>query len=194
MRVRLKNIGNIITGNTPSTSDFRNYDSEDILFVKPSDISNLKIDYITTSENFISSYAKSKARILPIGSVLVTCIGIIGKVAIVGKECAINQQINGIIPDNSICFSEYLAYSIYKNRIILENIANAPVVPILNKKQFSEFEIDIPPLEMQKTIIQRLRSLDNLIDLHRNQLAKLDLLVKSRKVGEIAISEMEVAA
>ena len=37
-RFKLKDIGTIITGNTPKTSDNRNYDSNDICFVKPSDI------------------------------------------------------------------------------------------------------------------------------------------------------------
>ena len=36
--MRLSDLGRIVTGNTPKTSDVRNYNSKDICFVKPSDI------------------------------------------------------------------------------------------------------------------------------------------------------------
>ena len=100
--VKLKDVGKIITGNTPKTSEKENYESHDICFVKPSDIENDKISYIKETENFIAECAREKARILPVNSVLVTCIGIIGKIAINKVECAFNQQINAIIPNEKI--------------------------------------------------------------------------------------------
>ena len=106
---RLGDVGKIITGNTPNTSDEKNYESNDICFIKPSDISDSEVTRLSSSEFHISEYARKKARILPPRSVLVTCIGIIGKVAINAIECAFNQQINAIIPDESKCTSEYLA-------------------------------------------------------------------------------------
>ena len=99
MMARLGELGEIITGNTPKTSEPENYASDDICFVKPSDISDGNITKITHSEFHISEHAREKARILPPGSVLVTCIGIIGKIAINSVECACNQQINAIVPD-----------------------------------------------------------------------------------------------
>ena len=35
---KLKDIGVVVTGNTPSTKDKENYSSDDYCFVKPSDI------------------------------------------------------------------------------------------------------------------------------------------------------------
>ena len=177
---RLGDVGKIITGNTPKTSDPENYASDDICFVKPSDIAGETVTDLTDSEFYISEHARAKARILPPKSVLVTCIGIIGKVAINDMECAFNQQINAIIPDNSKCLTEYLAYAIQNSQAKMQDIANAPVVPIINKSQFSDIEIRLPPLSEQKKCVERLKSVSKLISLRKAQLAALDQLVKSR--------------
>ena len=177
---RLDELGKIITGNTPKTSDALNYSSNDICFVKPSDILDGEITVITDSEFYISNYARDKARILPPKSVLVTCIGIIGKVAINNVECAFNQQINAIVPDTSKCLTEYLAYAIQNKQKGMQDIANAPVVPILNKTQFSEIEIELPSIESQTEVVAKMRAIDDLTSLRKQQLSKLEELVKSR--------------
>ena len=179
---RLGDVGKVITGNTPKTSDAQNYKSNDICFVKPSDIVDGAVTYLSDSEFYISEYARTKARVLPPKSVLVTCIGIIGKVAINNVECAFNQQINAIIPDKSKASVEYLAYAIQYKQAEMQDIANAPVVPILNKTQFSDIEIKLPDLTEQAEIIGRLNAISNLIALRKEQLAKLDELVKARFV------------
>lgn len=190
---KLGDIGKIITGNTPKTSDPKNYETRSICFVKPSDIAEDKITRILCSEFYISEYAREKARIVPPESVLVTCIGSIGKVAISGIECAINQQINAIIPDSSKCNAEYLAYLIQYKKSELQLMANAPVVPILNKSQFSELNIELPSLDEQKIVNEKLNKITNIISLRQQQLAKLDELVKARFVemfGDPMINSM----
>ena len=177
---RLGDVGKVVTGNTPKTSDSQNYASNDICFIKPSDIADGIVTYLNNSEFYISEYARAKARVLPPKSVLVTCIGIIGKVAINHVECAFNQQINAIIPDMSKCLTEYLAYAIQNKQLEMQDIANAPVVPILNKTQFSDIEINLPSLTEQKEIVEKLNVVSRLIALRKEQLAKLDQLVKSR--------------
>lgn len=179
---QLKDLGTIITGNTPKTSDQKNYNSLDIPFVKPSDISESEISHIYNSEFYISEYAREKARILPANSVLFTCIGIIGKTAINKVECAFNQQINAIIPDKNKCLTDYLVYALHSKKKQLQDTANAPVVPILNKTQFSEIEIPLPSLQEQKQIAINLNIISDLISLRKQQLSKLDELVKARFV------------
>lgn len=178
--VRLGDIGRILTGNTPKTSDEKNYIFQDINFVKPSDFDEDKITDISTSDYFISELARNEARILPVGSVLVTCIGIIGKVGINSIECAFNQQINAIIPDTKKCNNKFLAYEIQFKKDELQELANAPVVPILNKTQFSNIQIKLPTIEEQNKIVANLDKVNEIIDKRKQQLQKLDELVKSR--------------
>ena len=141
--VRLGDLGQIITGNTPKTTDAENYASKDIAFIKPSDIQENKLTMLSGAEFYISEYAREKARILIPGCILVTCIGIVGKVAINNIECAFNQQINAIAPDTKKCDTKYIAYAIQSQQHRLQDIANAAVVPILNKTQFSDIEVSI---------------------------------------------------
>ena len=187
---KLGELGKIITGNTPKTSDAQNYESNDICFVKPSDFTDNEITEIHQSEFYISAYAKDKARVLPTDSILVTCIGIIGKVAINKVPCAFNQQINAIIPERKICDPRYVAYAIQNVQPQMQNTANAAVVPILNKTQFSNIEIPLPSLETQKQIVEFLDKVTSLISLRKQQLAKLDELVKARFVEMFGDSKL----
>lgn len=181
--VKLGEIGTIVTGNTPSTRVAEFFENSDIPFYKPSDLSETSVISVKKSTTYLDNRAKNKIRLIPSGSVLVTCIGIIGKVAVSNnKECATNQQINAIIPKKEICDSKYLAYAIFSLQQYLQDKANAPVVPIINKKDFSAIEIPLPPIDEQKRIAEELDKISELIAKRKSQLQKLDLLVKAKFV------------
>ena len=175
---KLGEVGDIITGSTPSTKEEDNYNSSDVCFVKPSDIPRQGIGFLSETEFYISRKAYNNTRKLPKGSVLTTCIGIIGKVGILNVDATCNQQINAIIPHSNIS-STFLAYSILSKRHYLEHISNAPVVPIINKKEFSNTTIPIPPLAEQERIVAELDLLSSIIDKKKAQLKELDQLAQS---------------
>ena len=177
--MKLKDLGTIFTGNTPKKSDKLNYNSNDICFVKPSDISEKEITHINHTEYYIANHAYNSARLAPKNSILVTCIGIIGKIAILEKECAFNQQINAIIPNEKKIISYYLAYALKYKKKSMQDKANAPVVPIINKTEFSEINIKVPSLEKQKKIVNILIKIDKIINWRFQQLNKLNQLVSS---------------
>ncbi|MGU8179663.1 restriction endonuclease subunit S [Clostridium perfringens] len=178
--VKLKELGEIFTGSTPSKKNKEFYNSEDIMFIKP-DILDFDIVNIGVSNEYISEKAREKARIIPANSLLVSCIGSIGKLGINEKEVAFNQQINAIVPNNKIKSSRYLAYLLKYNQKKLESIANAPVVPIINKTQFSEFEVLIHEnLNFQEQITQILDKSKEIIEKRKEQIQFLDKLVKSK--------------
>ena len=179
-RVRIGDLGDIYTGNTPSKKNMEFYDSEDIMFIKP-DMLEFNIAKIEKANEYISEKAREKARIIPKGSLLVSCIGNIGKLGINNEEVAFNQQINAIIHNDKIISSKYLAYVIKYNQKKLESIANTAVVPIINKNQFSEFELLIhKDLEIQNKIVDILDKAQKLMDKRKEQIEALDELVKSQ--------------
>ncbi|QQQ86266.1 restriction endonuclease subunit S [Peptacetobacter hiranonis] len=181
-KVTIGDLGDIYTGNTPSKKNVEFYDSEDIMFIKP-DILDFDINTINESNEYVSERAREKARIIPKDSLLVSCIGNIGKLGINKKEAAFNQQINAIVHNEKIVSSRYLAYLIKYNQKKLEAIANVPVVPIINKTQFSNFELFIHEnLETQNKIVEVLDKAQSLIDKKKEQIELLDELVKSRFV------------
>ena len=181
-KMKLKYVGTIITGNTPSKKNEEYYNSNDINFFTPTDFEVGKINDFKESVNYISNKAKEKARILPKGSVLVTCIGIIGKVGIAEKESAFNQQINAVIPNKDIIYNRYLAYWLISKAEILRKKANAAVVPIINKTNFQELEIEVPNMEIQKEIVKKLDRIQKIIEIRQKQMKELEELIESQFV------------
>ena len=183
MEIAIKDLGEIITGNTPSKKEESFWNSEDICFVKPDGIANGSITLIKDSNEYLSENARKKARVVSKDAVFVTCIGSIGKIGIASEgDYAFNQQINVVIPNEKV-LPKYLAYNLLFSKERLEAIANAPVVPIINKTQFGEFTISIEEsIEKQGQIIRILDELSGIINSRKEELDKLDSLIKARFV------------
>ena len=161
----LNDLATIITGNTPPKNYSEYYETEDILWVKPSDLSEWN-PWLWETEEKLSENARKVIRILPVNSVLVSCIGTIGKIGIAPVELATNQQINSVIFNDKIINFKYgyYAFKYYKER--LANLASNAVVPIINKTQFSTFKIPVPPtLEEQQEIVDVLDAASEIIRL-----------------------------
>ena len=183
MKIAIKELGAIITGNTPSKKVKEYWDSKDICFVKPDIIADEGVGDIIQSNEYISESARKKARIVKENAIFVTCIGSIGKIGVAGSgEYAFNQQINVIIPNEKVR-PKYLAYNLYFNKAKLVVIANAPVVPIINKSQFGDFIINIDTdINKQKKVIEVLDKLTKIIQQRKNEIIYLDNLIKARFV------------
>lgn len=183
MEVMMKELGEIITGNTPSKKTEEFWNSEDICFVKPDIIADNGVNEIVDSNEYISEDARKKARVVGKNSIFVTCIGSIGKIGIASDgECAFNQQINAIIPNDRVQ-PKYLAYNLLFNKPRLVAIANAPVVPIINKSQFGEFTVNIETdIDRQREIVDVLDKLTQIIQQRNKEISALDDLIKARFV------------
>lgn len=183
MEIELKKLGEITTGNTPSKKDDKYWDSADICFVKPDGIADEGITLINDSSEYISENARGKARVVSKDAVFVTCIGSIGKVGIADSgDYAFNQQINVIEPNEKV-LPRYLAYNLLYSKPRLVAIANAPVVPIINKTQFGEFIVNIEEdRTKQAEIISVLDKLTGIIHSRKRELESFDELIKARFV------------
>ena len=89
-----------------------------------------------------------------------------------------NQQINAIVPSREMS-SSFLAYAMFGQRRTLETMANAPVVPIINKSDFEKIVIPVPPLAEQERIVAELDLLTEIIDKQKAQIKELDTLAQS---------------
>ncbi len=97
--LRLGDLGEIVTGKTPSTKVPEHFGGN-VPFVTPSDMDGRRV--IGKTERYLTQLgieSVSSAKI-PAGAVMVSCIGSdMGKVAIAGRDFVTNQQINSIIVD-----------------------------------------------------------------------------------------------
>jgi type I restriction enzyme S subunit len=95
----------------------------------------------------------AKSRQVPSRSVLVTCIGAtIGKVGFNARAGASNQQINTIIPavdDLAECIFHYFDGP---GRHHVVDGASSTTMPIINKGDFSQLPVPIPPLDEAREI------------------------------------------
>ena len=164
-KVKVGELGRIVTGKTPKTAEKDNYNGE-IMFVTPSD--NMGVKFIRSTGKTITEKGKVsvKGAIIPAGSVCVSCIGSdLGKVVITTEECITNQQINSIVVDTERYDIDFIYYAM----LILGKELNfhsktSTAVPIVNKSSFSSYEICCPALEEQKKIASVLSALDYKIE------------------------------
>jgi type I restriction enzyme S subunit len=168
----ISDYGDIITGNTPSTSVPQYYGKE-YPFASPFDLGEKKT--IIETEKYLSKDGLSAARALPPNSVLVVCIGsTIGKTGIAGVTLATNQQINSVICKNSDFNFVYYYLTFISKKIKL--LSSTQAVPIINKGEFSKIRIAIPPIDEQIEIGGILSSIDDEIEKELNHRDQLNLL------------------
>lgn len=138
------------TGATPKKSQKDNYGS-DVPFVKPPELLNTEIG--NTADN-LSLKGAASSRTLPPGSILVSCIGNLGKVGINTETVAFNQQINAIKPNNDY-ISKFMFYQVLSSNFKeqLEKLASGTTVPIVNKSKFNSIFVVLPPIPEQKRIV-----------------------------------------
>ena len=173
---KLADVGNIITGTTPSTSDESNYNGG-YLFVSPADINTNR--YIEKTNTTLSKKGFESGRILNEGSVLFVSIGsTIGKVAQTKEKSTTNQQINAI-EVNGKNNNNFIYSLLEKHSNNIRAGASTQAVPILNKTSFSLLEFNMPKIIEQEKIGQLFRQIDNLITLHQRKQEKLNELKKS---------------
>ncbi len=161
IETKLEEVFEIVTGNTPSKKNNSNY-GNDIPFIKPPELNNYPI--VKESE-FLSKKGALKGRVLPIGSVLITCIGNLGRVGINNYPVAFNQQINALKP-NLFIESKFTFYqaqqSSFKNQ--LESLSTSTTVALVNKTNFSTIKFAIAPLPEQRAIVAKIEQLFSELD------------------------------
>lgn len=141
----LGEFGDIITGKTPSSNNPEDF-GDDMLFITPGDFA-VGSKFILNTERHLSAIGceRLKNKILPKGSVAVTCIGSdMGKVAIVFEPSITNQQINAIKVKENI-YIDYLFYYLSSIKNELKAMAlGSSTMPLLNKSDFENINIIIP--------------------------------------------------
>ena len=93
---------------------------------------------------------------------LVSCIGNLGKIGLLKRQCAFNQQINAILPTER-AIPEFVMYQCRSPQFMkqLERRAGGTTVSIVNKSQFNELKIWIPEVDTQASIVSQLKRLED---------------------------------
>lgn len=162
------NIGEVITGKTPSTSDAALWDG-DIQFVTPTDITENKYQHHTQR----TVVKTPKMKVLPKHTIMFTCIASIGKMALSLYPCITNQQINSIVPKS--CYNnEFIYYSLLQKTFLIKaGFANS-TLPIINKTDFSKIQVPvILDKKEQQKIAECLSEVDTMVEEQSNKVEQL---------------------
>lgn len=169
---KLAELGNISTGTTPPTSDPSNYGG-DLPFVGPSDLGSKR--WIDSCSETLSRKGQLLSRTVEKNAVLVSCIGILGKLGQAKERLSFNQQINSIQPAEEKIDAGFLYFSASRLQSELNKLAGLQVVPIVNKGLFSNLRISAPKrLVEQRLIAHILDTLDTQIQKTEALIAKLE--------------------
>ena len=190
-KVKLVDVCEIITGNTPLKKEKEYWDKDEVPFITPPELKYEGINYITPNI-YVSKIGAKQGRIIPKNSICVCCIGSLGKLGILKEDAITNQQINSLILKNKNVDLLYLYFYLKTIKNNLESIASSTTVKIINKSSFEKIEISLPNLEIQKKISKKLELLENNIDFRKNQLNYLKELNKSlftRMFGDIKTND-----
>ena len=86
----------------------------------------------------------------------------------------------GLEADRSVLLPMYLFY--FCRHFDFERLNKAVTIPSLTKSDLLKIEIDVPDLRIQQSLVERLSSIEGIIQLRKQQLVELDNLVKARFV------------
>ncbi len=109
---------------------------------------------------------------------------------VIGRKGSINKPIYveepfwnvdtafGLVADRSVLLPKYLFY--FCVHFDFEKLNTTVTIPSLTKANLLNIEMNLPSTEDQQEIVDQLSKVDELISLRKQQVAKLDELVKSR--------------
>jgi type I restriction enzyme S subunit len=165
---RIQQIGKVITGSTPPTGHLE-YFGDEYLFIKPSDVGDEQ-RYVAETETKLSKLGHDyiEKQILPRNSICVVCIGTLGKICMTKEPSFTNQQINGVVVNESKYNPLFIYYLMKLNirRIKLLDCGSASGRENVNKSSFESIELEIPELPIQEKIAASLSAFDDLIELN----------------------------
>ena len=181
MMAKLGDICSIVSGTTPKSNRPEYWDG-DINWVTPAEL-NDDSDVIYESQRKITEQAvqDSSLKPFPAGTVLLSSRAPIGKVAIAGVEMYCNQGFKNLICSNRI-YNRYLYHFLKNSTEYLNSLGRGATFKEISKSIVENIEIPLPSLDEQRRIVALLDKVSDLIAKRREQLDKLDELVKARFV------------
>ena len=178
---KLGDICTVVSGSTPKTGVAEYWDGT-VKWITPAEL-NEDSFYITDSVRHITEDGKEKTGLsyLPKGTVILSSRAPIGKTAIAGCEMCCNQGFKNLICSDAV-YNEYLYFFLKSKTNYLNSLGRGATFKEISKSIVEKIEIPLPNIEKQHQIVKELKATRNLIAHRKQQLTKLDELIKARFV------------
>ena len=178
---KLGDICTVVSGSTPKTGVAEYWDGT-VKWITPAEL-NEDSFYITDSVRHITEDGKEKTGLsyLPKGTVILSSRAPIGKTAIAGCEMCCNQGFKNLICSDAV-YNEYLYFFLKSKTNYLNSLGRGATFKEISKSIVEKIEIPLPNIEKQHQIVKELKATRSLIAHRKQQLTKLDELIKARFV------------
>ena len=176
----LGELGEVVTGNTPSRMRAEYY-GDHIEWIKSDNIAHDSF-FLSEAEERLSIAGRKVARMVPKGSVLVTCIAgspsSIGNAAIADRSVAFNQQINAFVPGDRL--NVWFAFGMFRfGKLLVQRASTNSMKGMVSKSAFVAIHFPVPPRPLQDKFAAIAESVAQQKVLQRTHLAELDTLFAS---------------
>ena len=178
---RLDEIFNLQMGKTPSRNNTGYWIEGKYDWISIADLSTYS-KYTGTTKERISEVAVQESGIkrVPENTVIMSFKLSLGKTAITKESVYTNEAIMAFIPTGKYAVLPDYFYHLFSTMNWSKGTNRAVMGTTLNKATLGAISIIVPPLSEQRKIAAVLDKVSDLITKHRQQLDKLDELVKSR--------------
>ena len=179
LTIKLADVGKIISGGTPNSKN-RKYWDGDILWAVPTDITRLQTNYIYNTKRKITreGLENCSAKLLPIGTVLLTSRATIGECAITAKSISTNQGFQSISCNNNFD-NVFIFYLMSYNRNTIIQLSYGTTFLEISKKEINKTIIHVPnSIKEQQKIASILSDVDALIEKTQKIIDKTEKLKK----------------
>jgi type I restriction enzyme S subunit len=176
---RIGDIAEVIGGSTPSTSDPSNFDG-DVPWLTPKDLSSPHDRFVLRGQRNLSrkGLQSCSAQLLPPKAVLLSSRAPIGYVAIAKGPIATNQGFRNLVLRPGF-EPEFVYYWLTANCDELERHASGSTFKELSGSALKQIRIRVPPLPEQRAIAHILGTLDDKIELNRQQNETLEAMARA---------------
>jgi len=131
------------------------YDDENGMpFVQVVDVENDKFLLAPDTRRKISVEAQQMSVFAPVGTLIVTIQGTIGRVAITQYEAYIDRTLLVFKDTDKNINKTFLAYVLKQKFALEEKTARGSTLKTITKEELKSFLIPIPPLEIQEEIVK----------------------------------------
>lgn len=176
-------VAEVTGGGTPPANDPTNFAERDgIPWITPADLTGYEEPYIGKGRRNLSEkgYAKSAAKLLPVGAVLFTSRAPIGYCAIAANPISTNQGFKSLTLFGGIS-SEFTRHYLKWSKSFLESLASGTTFLELSGSKLEQAPFPLSPVAEQKRIVAKLDALNAKSARARTELARIETLVSRYK-------------
>ena len=183
MLYKLSDVFDLQMGKTPSRDNNMYWKDGNLPWVSIADLSKSQI-YIENSKDMITNLAAKDTlmKCIPQDTVIMSFKLSLGKTAITKTPLYTNEAIMAFIDKKVIQIEPVYIYFLFRNIKWGQYTNNAVKGKTLNKKFFSDFQINIPEYIQQKKIASILIRINKILEYKHSLIKAYDALIKSRFV------------